>query len=458
MTGSYPVVRPEHRLRAQGPFAGLSCHSEEAEREIAYLRRHNSTMRRLVNAVQELSLARSIETVMTLVRTAAREMTGADGATFILRDGDKCHYAEESAIAPLWKGQRFPMSACISGWAMLNRQCVVIEDIYEDPRIPVDAYRPTFVKSLIMVPIRPQDPLGAIGIYWAQHHLGTPDEVETLQALANTTAVAMEGIKLYDEMEQRVKERTLALEAANQELEAFSYSASHDLQGPIRRIMCFIGHLTDRCGDSLDPQSKEDFRTISRQAGQMSALVNDLLKMARLARTEMYFERVDLSSIAHEVAANLRRNEPTRHAQIIIQDDLVVCGHSNLLKNVLQNLLSNAWKYTSRLNEPARIEFGKAGQPGGSSAFFVRDNGTGFDPAYARKLFIPFQRLHNASEFPGSGVGLATVRRIIERHGGRIWAEAKVHQGATFFFTLPSHDQLQSSAQASAEVQRSPIT
>src|SRR3954465_9576686 len=139
----------------------------------------------LVEAVQRLSLARDVATIQDVVRRAARRLTGADGATFVLRDGDRCHYADEDAIAPLWKGQRFPLSACISGWAMLNRRSAVIPDIYADDRIPHDAYRRTFVKSLVMVPIRPLDPVGAIGNYWAEYHQPTPEEVSLLQALAD---------------------------------------------------------------------------------------------------------------------------------------------------------------------------------------------------------------------------------------------------------------------------------
>src|SRR5262249_8448446 len=154
------------------------------------------SMERLVSVVQELSLARNLESIMAIVRHAARELTGADGATFVLRDNGHCYYADEEAIAPLWKGKRFPMEACISGWAMLNRQPAVIEDIYADPRIPAEAYRPTFVKSLAMVPIRSLDPVGAIGTYWAKRRQPRPEEVRILQALANSTSVAMENVQL----------------------------------------------------------------------------------------------------------------------------------------------------------------------------------------------------------------------------------------------------------------------
>src|SRR5580658_9796329 len=159
---------------------------------------------RLVGVVQELSMARSLPAIMEIVRTAARQLTGADGATFVLREGDNCFYAEEDAIAPLWKGKRFPMSICISGWVMLNREPAVIPDIYRDSRVPTEAYRPTFVKSLAMVPIRTAQPLGAIGNYWATARQPTEQEVALLAALADTTSVAMENVRLYEGLEQRV--------------------------------------------------------------------------------------------------------------------------------------------------------------------------------------------------------------------------------------------------------------
>lgn len=175
-------------------------------------------MRRLITVVQELSLAHSLETIMAIVRVAARELAQADGATFVLQDKDQCFYADEDAISPLWKGQRFPMKICIGGWTMQHRQPVVIENIYGDERIPFAAYQPTFVKSLAMVPIRTVAPIGAIGVYWAQYHQPTSEEIELLQALADTTAVAMENVQVYAELEQRVHDRTIELEFANAQL------------------------------------------------------------------------------------------------------------------------------------------------------------------------------------------------------------------------------------------------
>jgi diguanylate cyclase (GGDEF)-like protein len=172
----------------------------------------------LVEVVQKLSLARNLEQIMAVVRTAAREFTGADGATLILREGEECYYADEDSIGPLWKGQRFPLKTCISGWVMENRTSVSIPDVYRDSRIPIELYRPTFVRSLAMVPIRSENPIGAIGNYWASLHQSTPGEIRLLQALADSTAVAIENIRIHEELEERVKRRTEELEEANREL------------------------------------------------------------------------------------------------------------------------------------------------------------------------------------------------------------------------------------------------
>jgi len=179
-------------------------------------------MERLLHAVQELSLARTLLDVQVIVRTAARDLTGCDGATFVLRDGPYCHYADEDAIEPLWKGKRFLQEICISGWVMKNKCPVVIPDIFTDARIPQEAYRPTFVKSLAMVPIRRLDPIGAIGNYWADHRQPSAEDLRLLQALADSTSVAMENVQVYAELEQRVQDRTVALARANQEIENLS--------------------------------------------------------------------------------------------------------------------------------------------------------------------------------------------------------------------------------------------
>ena len=389
----------------------------------------------LVDVVQELSLAHDLETIMAIVRRAARELTGADGATFVLHDAGRCYYADEDAIAPLWKGKRFPLDACISGWAMIHREAVAIPDIYADSRIPADAYRPTFVKSLAMVPIRLAEPIGAIGNYWAAPHTVTPEEIELLQALANSTSVAMENVAIVKDVEARVRSRTLQLEAAMRELEAFSHAISHDLRAPVRRIDGFAQALEEDAGDRLDPEALRHLRRVRESARTMNQYMEDMLSLAKLGRAAVRRDLIDLSALGKSIFADVAQNYRGRSVEQIIADDLHVRGDESLLRGALENLIGNAFKFTSRSDHP-RVELGSESHDG-ETTFYVKDNGAGFDMQYAPKLFAPFQRLHSTEEFPGTGIGLATVRRIIARHDGRIWASSVPGKGATFWFTIP---------------------
>jgi signal transduction histidine kinase len=390
---------------------------------------------RLIAAIQALSLARNMEAIIDIVRKAARDVCQSDGASFILRDGERCHYVDEDAISPLWKGQKFPLSTCVSGWAMLNRKPAVIEDIYQDERVPQDAYQPTFVKSLVIVPIRTEMPIGAIGIYWAKHHAASEKEVELLQALANTTSVAVENVRLYEELEQRVEDRTRQLAQVNRELEGFSYSVSHDLQSPLRHINGYASMLLADHAAALDEKGRAYLSRIEASTMRMGKLVADLLRLAKFSKIELKMECVDLSKMARDLGERLREESPGRLVELIVQEGVVVDGDVALLRVVLENLLGNAWKFTSK-REKARIEFGSA-EKDGTTAYFVRDNGAGFDMKFAQKLFTPFQRLHDEHDFTGSGIGLATVARVVSRHGGRVWCVAEPGQGAAIYFTLP---------------------
>jgi len=404
--------------------------------------KYTEAMERLMLVIQELSLARSMEEISAIVRIAARELTGADGATFVLKDGDQCYYVDENAIQPLWKGRRFPMSICIGGWCMRNRKQIIIEDVYDDERIPIEAYRPTFIKSLVMVPIRTESPIGAIGNYWASQHLATPEEVKLIQTLADTTSVAIENVQVYNELEQRVRDRTAQLEAANQELEAFSYTISHDLRSPLNSIIFFSGALLERNSEKLDQQGKNYLQRVNAAADRMNIQIDEVLALHQLTRADLKRESLDLSAIAQDVITHLQvlSSKSKRQVEVIIEEGLTAKGDYVLIRTVLENLLSNAWKYTSK-REEAKIEFGLTTTPDGSEAFYVKDNGAGFDTTYSKKLFRPFQRMHSEAEFPGTGVGLASVQRIIQKHAGRIWVEAAVEEGATFYFTLPKVEQ-----------------
>jgi light-regulated signal transduction histidine kinase (bacteriophytochrome) len=231
-----------------------------------------------------------------------------------------------------------------------------------------------------------------------------------------------------------LKQRQVALEAVNKELEAFSYSVSHDLRAPLRAIDGFSQALAEDFADRLDGDGKDYINRIRNGSQRMGELIDDLLELSRLTRSDMRREPIDLSAMARRIAAELREQYPERKVAFEVEDGLVVEGDARLLRAALSNLLSNAWKYTGKQTEP-HVEFG-ATNHNGRRAYFVRDNGAGFDMTYADKLFGVFQRLHRTSDFPGNGVGLATVQRIIHRHGGEIWAEAAVNCGATFYFSL----------------------
>jgi signal transduction histidine kinase len=234
--------------------------------------------------------------------------------------------------------------------------------------------------------------------------------------------------------EEALRHAKTVAEMANKELEAFSYSVAHDLRAPLRSIDGFSQALLEDCGDRLDRYGKDYLQRVRQSAQGMGRIIDDLLNLSRVTRTEIRRETVNLSELARSVFARLEEAQPDREVELLIEDGLTVQADPRLLEVVLTNLIGNAWKFTGG-RALGRIEF--AARAGGCpQTYFVRDNGAGFDTKYADKLFGPFQRLHSAHEFEGTGIGLATVQRIVRRHGGRVWAEAEVDRGATFFFTL----------------------
>jgi signal transduction histidine kinase len=238
----------------------------------------------------------------------------------------------------------------------------------------------------------------------------------------------------HEELEERVIERTNQLEAANKELEAFSYSVSHDLRAPLRGIDGFSQALLEDYEEKLDARGKDYLQRVRVASQRMAQLIDDMLGLSRASRGEMKHEPVDLTALSRSIAAQLRDADTGRHVEFVISEGLCASGDPRLLQIVLENLIGNAWKFTGKQASP-RIEVGVNGN-NSRSVYFVRDNGAGFDMTYAEKLFGAFQRLHSAAEFKGTGIGLATVQRIIRRHGGEVWAEGKVGQGAVFYFTL----------------------
>jgi signal transduction histidine kinase len=261
----------------------------------------------------------------------------------------------------------------------------------------------------------------------AQDYLTKPFHEEELRARVGILSAA----KLARETSRRFAQN---LEEANRELESFSYSVSHDLRAPLRAIDGFSQILADECQEKLDEKERGYLGRIRAGCIRMNGLIDDMLALSRVTRREMRKRSIDLSGLARSVVEEMRQAHPDRSIEVVIEDGVVAPGDVALLRIVLENLLGNAWKFTSKQPRP-RIEFGV--QPGGQPVYFIRDNGAGFDMRYKEKLFGVFQRLHHAAEFEGTGIGLATVRRVVNRHGGRVWAEGDIGRGATFYFSLP---------------------
>lgn len=237
------------------------------------------------------------------------------------------------------------------------------------------------------------------------------------------------------ELEKRVAERTRQLQAANRELESFAYAVSHDLRAPLRSLSGFSQILQETAGEQLDDKSLHYLRRIHEASQRMSGLIEDLLGLSRISTAELVLRPANLTQICSDAAAALRQKFPGHQVQLEIAPNMLVEADARLLRTAMDCLLSNAWKYTIRSEQPSVTVGVQKGVTGGP-IYFVRDNGVGFDMAYAKKLFVPFQRLHPEAEFQGSGIGLVTAQRVLARHSGRIWAEAQVNQGATFFFTI----------------------
>ena len=300
------------------------------------------------------------------------------------------------------------------------------------------------IKSLLLIPL-------FVGRKWFGY-IGFDDcdqarrwqsvEIDLLMIAAAEISSAIDNTSLLEELrrhavdlEDRVAERTSVLRAVNRELEAFSYSVSHDLRAPLRSIDGFSQALIEDFAEQLDETGRDYLHRVRAASRRMGLLIDDLLRLSRVTSRELVRGPADLSSIAHDVIDDLRERSPGRDVRVVIESGVKAHADPNLLRIALENLLGNAWKFTSK-REQALIEFG-ATRSDGERAFFVRDNGEGFDMEYAGKLFGAFQRLHSAEEYEGTGIGLATVQRIIHRHGGRVWANAAVDAGATFCFTLP---------------------
>ncbi len=297
---------------------------------------------------------------------------------------------------------------------------------------PADAARFQTYKGVLYVL------LSAVVIYALLHayHSRNQRSLEVVSQMAQALSDSENALRLANQdLERRVAQRTLELEAANRELEAFVHAVSHDLRAPLRGMTGFSQALQDLAPTGLDDKSKHYLARIQEASQRMAELIDDLLDLSRIGQSQMVHQQVDLSRLATECGARIAERYPGRQVALKVEPGMTAQGDLRLLRIALENLLDNAWKYTAR-TAAATIVVGSE-LVDGERRFFVRDNGVGFDMAYAGKLFGPFQRMHTEAQFPGTGIGLVTVHRILARHGGRIWADAAVDRGATFTFTLP---------------------
>jgi signal transduction histidine kinase len=388
----------------------------------------------LTDVVEKLSMANTLPAITQTVASAARTLSGADGATFVLRDQDHCFYADETAISPLWKGRRFPLDSCISGWAMNHRQVVVIDDIYKDSRIPHDAYRPTFVKSLCMVPIRAEAPMGAIGNYWANGYCPGPEEIKLLQVLANSAAIALENFQLKESLKTPSKSDTADRE---KEFETAIHTLAHDLRNPLSTMMLFTELLQNNLGATRNQKLLSYIESILKTGRHANEQIRKMLSLYSVRNKKIEKGEVNLSAMVYELAEQLKAQAAGRDIQFEIESGIVVLADLHLIRLALENILGNAVKYSARKPQ-TRIQFKKLGTTNHSVLFYVKDNGDGFHSEDAHKLFRPMGRLHTDAEFAGTGLGLASSAKIIEMHGGHIRAEGVKGQGATFYFELPT--------------------
>jgi signal transduction histidine kinase len=390
----------------------------------------------LLDAVTALASARDEPSVCVIVRQAARALTEADGVTFVLRQGNYCYYADEDAIAPLWKGKRFPLETCISGWAMLNKQHVVVPDIYSDERVPHDAYRPTFVKSLVMMPVRRENPIGAIGAYWARHHSATPMEIGVLQSLADAAALALYNVQLDADLKTALRQEREAresAESASRLKDEFLALLSHELRTPLHVINNWLWQLKQ--GKAAPPGIYvKALEVIERNTALQSRLVDDLLDVSRAAAGKLSIDS-QLVQLGTLCAAAIEAAQPAAREKsitltLLAEHNPKIWGDTDRLHQVMWNVLSNAIKFSGK---GGRVDV-RVVRTGSQASVEVKDTGQGVHPEFLPHMFDRFRQADATMtrRQGGLGLGLTIVRELMALHGGTVSAaSAGADQGTT---------------------------
>ncbi|MCH8987400.1 MAG: CHASE domain-containing protein [Chloroflexi bacterium] len=418
-----------------------------AEQEIRRLAQVNGA---LAEIGRIFNSSTNVEDVWGQFTDAAQELLRFDRIAILSVDVDagKVHrvHISGTAVPELVTGAEYQLAGSVAEMVVQSRTPVLLqgealaEKVRENRTFA--AFNQAGLRSMIGISLISNDEaIGAIIFHSADSNSYSDRDLEAAAGIGAHIAGAFANSQLYQEittlnesLEIRVADRTKELQETLEELEAFSYSVSHDLRGPLRSINGFSIAVMQKYGDKLDDEGRSYLERVRNSTNQMGTLIDDLLGLSQIGRAELIQEPLDLGKMVQVKEAELRNADPERQVEFVIADDTTAFGDERLIGVLVDNLVRNAWKFSSR-HATARIELGKR-QQNGETVFFVKDDGAGFDMEYADKLFLPFQRLHPTGEFEGTGIGLATVKRIVQRHGGRIWAEGEVEKGATIYFTL----------------------
>ncbi len=421
----------------------------ENARLLNEIRQRNKEMNILDSIIKSTTTRLELQSILDKALEGAIAITGLEGGTLCFVDNEKkvldlsaAHNTSKEMFDEL-SAQSIAVGDCLCGKAAQTGEPLILWDNASGSEYAThESVRNEAIRFHAAFPlIAGGKTLGVLCVFARNEFKPTKQSLEMLNELCGTVALAIENAKLYQEvkkhtlqLEKIVSDRTAELQITNKELEAFSYSVAHDLRAPLRAIDGFSLALLEDYTDKLDKEGKNHLHRVRDGAKEMAQLIDDLLNLSRISRRELIRGTVDMSKIVKSIEEKLIASEAERKVKFSVADNIQVQGDNQLLKITMENLLNNAWKFTSK-RKNTKIEFGVL-EKEGKTVYYIKDNGVGFDMKYADKLFSPFQRLHRKEDYPGTGIGLATVRRIISKHGGSIWAESELDKGATFYFTL----------------------